>query len=148
MTEEVLVRVTGIQRPPQQEEAEEPISVMTTGHFFIRDGVRYVCYEEIFEEAGVSTTNTVKILPDMLEVKKEGAVSVEMLFQEHHKTATLYGTPFGDIEMGIATTRYRMQESQDKLDVSVAYALELNGEHAADCELRIEVIAKGSHITL
>ena len=51
MTEEVLVRVTGIQRSGQQpEENDEPISIVTPGRFYMENGHRYVKYEEVFEE--------------------------------------------------------------------------------------------------
>ena len=71
MTEEVLVRITGIQRPEQQpEQNEEPISVVTSGRFYTENGHRYVTYEEIYDEAELSAINTVRITPEILEVKR------------------------------------------------------------------------------
>lgn len=149
MTEEVLVRVTGIQRSGQQpEENDEPISIVTPGRFYREDGHRYVAYEEVFEEAGLTAANTVRMTPEALEVKKDGAVNVQMVFQENRKTFSMYGTPFGEIEMGIATTRYAFDETEDKICVDVCYVLEMNGEHAADCELHMEIFAKGSQFSL
>ena len=149
MTEEVLVRVTGLQSPPEEEQtAQEPISIVTSGRFYIENGERYVEYEEVYEEAEMSAVNTVKLHPEVLEVTKSGAINVQMIFQENRKNMSMYGTPFGEIEMGISTTSYTMQESDDKIDLDVKYALEMNGEHAADCELKLEIMAKGSSFTL
>ena len=149
MTEEVLVRITGIQRPEQQpEQNEEPISVVTSGRFYTENGHRYVTYEEIYDEAELSAINTVRITPEILEVKKDGAVNVQMVFQENRKTVSIYGTPFGEIEMGIATTRYGFDETEDLIRLDVCYILEMNGEHAADCELHMEIFAKGSQFSL
>lgn len=149
MTEEVLVRVTGLQSPPEEEQtAQEPISIVTSGRFYIENGQRYVEYEEVYEEAEMSAVNTVKLHPEVLEVTKSGAINVQMVFQENRKNMSMYGTPFGEIEMGISTTSYTMQESDDKIDLDVKYALEMNGEHAADCELKLEIMAKGSSFIL
>ncbi len=149
MTEEVLIRVTGIQSSADEPQtAEEPISIVTTGRFYTESGERYVQYEEVFEEAGMSAVNTVKLHPEILEVTKSGAVNVQMVFQESRKNMSMYGTPFGEIEMGIATTSYTMQETEEKIDLDVRYALEMNGEHAADCELKLEIMARGSSFTL
>ena len=149
MTEEVLVRVTGIQHSGQQpEENDEPISIVTPGRFYMENGHRYVKYEEVFEEADLMAAHTVHITPEILEVKKDGAVNVQMVFQENRKTVSMYGTPFGEIEMGIATTRYGFDETEDKIRLDVSYVLEMNGEHAADCELHMEIFAKGSQFSL
>lgn len=149
MTEEILVRVTGIQRSGQEPEAsDEPISIVTPGRFYKKDGYRYVSYEEVFEEAKLTAVNTVRITPEILEVKKEGAINVQMVFQENRKTFSMYKTPFGDIEMGIVTTRYTFGETEDKILLDVFYVLEMNGEHAADCELHMEIFSKGSQFSL
>lgn len=149
MTEEVLVRVTGIQRSGQQaEENDEPISIVTAGRFYTENGHHYVSYEEVFEEAEMSAVNTVHITPEILEVKKDGAVNVQLVFRENRKTVSMYGTPFGEIEMGIATTQYNLETTEDRIGVDVCYVLEMNGEHAADCELHMEIFAKGSQFSL
>ena len=149
MTEEVLVRITGMQRPAQPEEQnDEPITVVTSGRYYVENGHRCVTYEEIFDEVELSAINTVHIAPDILKVKKEGAINVEMVFQENRKTLSLYGTPFGEIEMGIVTTLYDFMETDEQIRLDVCYALEMNGEHAADCELHLEIFAKGSQFKL
>lgn len=149
MTEEVLVRVTGIQTLQQApEEENEPISIVMPGRFYTENGQRYVRYEEVFDEAELSAVNTVRICPDVLEVRKNGAIDVQMVFQEGRKTMSVYGTPFGNIEMGISTTDYDFAETEDKIRLDVRYVLEMNGEHAADCELCMEIMAKGSQFSL
>ena len=149
MTEEVLVRVTGIQSSPEESQtSEEPISIVTSGRFYTENGERYVQYEEIYEEAEMSAVNTVKLHPEVLEVNKSGAINVQMIFQENRRNMSMYGTPFGEIEMGISTTSYTMHETDDRIDLDVKYALEMNGEHAADCELKLEIMARGSSFTL
>ncbi len=149
MTEEVLVRVTGIQSSPEEPQtSEEPISIVTSGRFYTENGERFVQYEEIYEEAEMSAVNTVKLHPEVLEVNKSGAINVQMIFQENRRNMSMYGTPFGEIEMGISTTSYTMHETDDRIDLDVKYALEMNGEHAADCELKLEIMARGSSFTL
>ena len=40
--------------------------------------------------------------------------------------------------------KLEIKETEDEMDVEVDYALELNQEHAADCNIRINVKSKGS----
>ena len=147
MTEEVLVKITSIQRNGAYEESE-PISIMTPGRYFTNEGNAYVRYEEVMDEEGLSTVNTAKIHPDYFELKKNGAVNVHMLFQNNKKNISYYETPFGQIEMGISTTSYRKEETEDKISVFLRYAMEMNGEHTADCELTLEILAKGTAFSI
>lgn len=143
MTEDVIVRVKGIQIM-EGEQPQEPIEIVTAGRYFSRGGIHYVRYEEMLEENGEATVNLVKLQPGTMEVSKKGVVNVQMEFEENKKNLSCYTTPFGPIRMGISTTYYRIQESEEKLEAEVHYALEMNEEHAADCRLRIEITAKNS----
>ena len=42
--------------------------------------------------------------PEGLEVRKKGAVNVHMVFEPGKKNMTYYTTPFGTLQLGIATT--------------------------------------------
>ena len=89
------------------------------------------------------TKNRIKIAPGILELTKNGVVSVHMLFEEHKMNITHYHTPYGALEMGIDTKQVLIDEEEDCLQVSVTYALEMNQEFLADCDISITVRSKG-----
>ena len=90
-----------------------------------------------------TTKNRIKIAPGMLELTKNGVVNVHMLFEEHKKNVTHYHTPYGSLVMGIDTQKVEIFENENELKVNVGYALEMNQEFVADCNIKITVQSKG-----
>lgn len=141
MTKEVLITIRGLQNGPQTD--GEPIEMITTGEYFYKNNKHYILYEEVMEGDTNITKNRIKIAPGMLELTKNGVVSVHMLFEEHKMNITHYHTPYGALEMGIDTKQVLIDEEKDCLQVSVTYALEMNQEFLADCDISITVRSKG-----
>lgn len=141
MTKEVLITIRGLQNGPQTD--GEPIEMITTGEYFYKNNKHYILYEEVMEGDTNITKNRIKIAPGMLELTKNGVVSVHMLFEEHKMNITHYHTPYGALEMGIDTKQVLIDEEEDCLQVSVTYALEMNQEFLADCDISITVRSKG-----
>ena len=88
------------------------------------------------------TKNTIKITDKSVEVKKKGVTNVQMIFEENKKNLTYYATPFGNLQMGIAATKIAVKEEEQGLNLAIDYALEINAEHAADCQIQINVKPK------
>lgn len=141
MTKEVLITIRGLQNGPQTD--GEPIEMISTGEYFYKNNKHYILYEEVMEGDTNITKNRIKIAPGMLELTKNGVVSVHMLFEEHKMNITHYHTPYGALEMGIDTKQVLIDEEEDCLQVSVTYALEMNQEFLADCDISITVRSKG-----
>lgn len=141
MKQDVLVAVAGLQYEVDEEEAVEVISA---GKYRFVDGKHYISYEETLEadeqdEGGVSR-NLLKISPEIVELSKKGYSNVNMVFEEGKKTMTYYNTPFGNLLIGIYTTRIQVVEKQEGLIAIIRYALDVNYEHISDCEITIKVI--------
>lgn len=62
-----------------------------------------------------------------------------MIFEENKKNLSMYQTPFGVMDMGIATTRIELMEEPERIFLEVDYALELNGSYVGDCSIQLEV---------
>ncbi len=138
MEKEVLVHIRGLQMLDESG-GHEPIEIVVPGEHYYRNGSHYIKYEEILDESGEPTTNYVKMSGDAMEVRKKGLVNVHMVFERGKKNMTYYSTPFGTIQMGIAATELKFNESDTDLDMQVSYALDFNDEHVADCHLGIFV---------
>ena len=142
MTKEVIVTICGLQSGPDTD--GEPIEMITTGEYFYKNNKHYILYEEVMEGETVPTKNRIKIAPGYMELTKRGLVSVDMLFEENKKNITHYNTPYGSLLMGIEAKKVEIAEAEDEIKVSVDYALELNEEHAADCDIKITVRSKSA----
>ena len=145
MTKEVLVRIKGLQLINEGE--EEPIEVIAPGTYFEKNGKHYIKYDEVLEGFDGTVQNLIKVDKSCMEVTKRGVANVHMIFEENKKNLTYYSTPFGNLRIGISARDISLSAGKDSLDVSVDYALEVNYEHLADCNIRMNVQAKkGAHL--
>ena len=131
MKKDVLIRVRGLQMMDTEDE-QEPIEIVVPGQYYYRNGSHYLRYEEMMDDTAQPTVNYIKLSPQGVEVRKQGQVNVHMVFEQGKKNMTLYSTPFGTLQMGIAATGLEMMEDEDCIQMKVDYALDMNDEHVAD----------------
>lgn len=65
-----------------------------------------------------------------------------MLFEKDKKNMSYYYTPFGSLLIGIEAKKIGIEEQEHNIDVAVSYALEINYEHLADCEIKLNIKSK------
>ena len=143
MTKDVIITIRGLQFV-RNEEDMEPVEVVTPGEYYKKNGQHYLLFDEAVEGFEETTHNMMKFKEDQLEVRKKGLINVHMYFEENKKTISFYQTPFGVMNMGIAATNIQVWEGQDKIDLLVNYALELNDNYVADCTIQMNVQSKES----
>lgn len=146
MTENVLVRVCGLQKVGEE---EEEIEVMTGGIYRKSGNFHYVKYDECYDQDGYLqevTKNLIKISKDYsrIEVTKTGLTKVQMVFQKGEENQSFYETPFGLLAMGIRTDHIEVDEQEDQMNIKILYGLDINYEFVADCEITIRVTSKGT----
>lgn len=141
MTKDVLVTIKGMQFDG---ESGDTIETVNFAQYYMKNDGHYVIYDELTEGEAQTTKNILKFKGKCLELTKRGLVNVHMMFEEGQKTMTNYSTPFGDILMGMDTQRVMlMEESETKLQLQVDYALEVNYEFLADCQIIIDIAPSG-----
>lgn len=143
MKKDVLIHVCGLQMI-NPEDGEEPIEIVVPGQYYFRNGSHYLRYEEMMDDTTQTTVNYIKMSSKGVEVRKQGQVSVHMVFEQGKKNMTFYSTPFGTLQMGIAATGLELKEEEDNIHLKVDYALDVNDEHVADCYLTVRAQSKDS----
>lgn len=141
MTKEVLLTLQGLQFD-QREEDSDKIEMVTVGDYYKKNDRHYVVYEEVTEGFEQSTKNRLKFSDHMVELTRNGLVTVHMVFQENKKNMSNYNTPFGQILVGIDTKRINIDEKEDNIVVDVDYALDINYEFLSDCHIKIDIRSK------
>lgn len=142
MTEDVLVSVRGLHTLNTAQ--DEEIEVFSAGKYYFRNGKHYLLYDEQVEENGDVVSNRITLKDGGLEIVKKGAMNAKMTFLREERTECWYETPFGEMLVGLEVTDMKTVEEEDLLEIHIAYRLELNYEHVADCRIRIRAVAKGS----
>lgn len=138
MEKEVLLALKGLQFT-MDEEGAQALETITPAEYYKKNNSHYVIYDEVTEGFEDSTKNIIKFSDSQMEVTKRGLVNVHMIFEEKKKNMTSYITPFGNIMIGIDTDKVDIKEDQDRIKVNVAYSLEANYEHMADCRIEMNI---------
>ena len=143
MTKEVLVSIKGMQFDG---ESGDTIETMNFAQYYLKNDGHYIIYDEMVEGESQVTKNILKFKGKTFEMTKRGLVNVHMVFEEGQKNMTNYSTPFGDILMGMDTSKVEISETEEgsKLKITVEYALEVNYEFLADCTIEIDISARNT----
>lgn len=140
----VLISTTTYQRDIDP----EPMKAEYRGSLYEKNGARYVRYEI----DGVQ--NLVRFTHEEVEVTRTGAAHSKMVFRRGERTKTLYDTGSGALDMEIVTRDIRVSEHilsvgdhstgdhvniGHDITIELIYDLEIGGQHATVCELRMEI---------
>ena len=141
MTKEVIVKVTGLQ---YMEEENEPIELITKGEYYNKNGKHYLIYDEIVEGVEGISKCTVKFKEGSFEILKKGSTNVHMVFENGKKNVTYYGTPFGNVLLGLDTRGVEVEEKEEEISIEVRYGMDVNYEFLADCHIRMNICSINS----
>ncbi len=98
----------------------------TAGSYFFDDGVGILTYQES-ELTGLEGTRTsVMVTPKQVVVDRNGLITSRMVFQEGLRDSFPYETPFGQIMLGINTSRIRHSFDENGGDVEIDYVTDLS----------------------
>ena len=137
MDKDVWVSVAGLQFGDNPE--GEKIEIITPGSYYKKKDKHYLLYDEVVEGSDEVTKNIVRFDGDMLSISKSGFTNVEMIFEKNKRNMTNYVTPYGTLLVGIDTDRIDIRESDDKINIDIDYALDINYEHLANCKIKMEI---------
>lgn len=136
MTKDVLITISGVQ---MLDEEDMDVEMVTRGDYYQRNGKHYILYDEVMEGFEGTVRNVIKVSPESVDIIKQGAASTRMQFEKNKKNLSCYTTPLGDLMIGIQANRISIDEGQDHLKINVEYSLDINYQHASDCNISVSV---------
>lgn len=142
MTKAVIVKISGLQFG--SEGGDDAVEMITSADYYKKNGKHYIIFDEVAEGFSEATRNIMKLNEDSLEITKRGVANVHMMFEKDKKNMSYYHTPYGSILIGIDAKKLELSETEERIGMKVEYALEMNYEHTADCEIMLEVCARGN----
>lgn len=80
-----------------QDGEKEYTTIQANGHFFHKDGVDVLIYNELYDDEAVR--NLVTIRPERTTIKRSGALAMNQQFYVNQKTETYYRHPYGRLHM-------------------------------------------------
>ncbi|MDE7422479.1 MAG: DUF1934 domain-containing protein [Lachnospiraceae bacterium] len=139
MTKNVIVSIKGLQTMGSGE--DDTVELISAGIYKEENQQQIVEYEEVDEENQEITKVMLVIADGHVEIRKSGVAQVHMIFEEKQKTTSCYYTPYGELMMGLDTTKIKKIKTEDSMAVILQYGLEINYNFVADCNIVIKVIS-------
>ncbi|SKB54316.1 Uncharacterized beta-barrel protein YwiB, DUF1934 family [Lachnospiraceae bacterium] len=136
MIEAVLVSIRGFQFGGDN--GEDSVEVVTNGKYKKKGNKGFLRFEQ-YEEGEAVSKNILTFEDGSVSLTRRGGSQLHMSFIAGKKTLTSYGTPFGEIVLGIDTTSIRIDESEKEIKLTINYKMDMNYEYLTDCELTVVV---------
>lgn len=135
MTKDILISITGMQTL----DTGEAVEVINTGTYYKKNDTHYVLFEEVYEGFYETTKNRIKFRPGFLQVTKKGVMNTNMEYDIKNQTYCMYATPYGEIMLGIRTTKLELEEGKDEIVLHAHYALDAQNQFLANCQIKIVI---------
>ena len=123
MTKDILINISGLQ---MDVDPNDPIEMMTTGAYYLRNGKHYILYG-----------------PKSVELTRKGGQSSHMVFEEGKENLSYYDTPFGSLLMGVNTSNIDWIEEEEQMHLKVDYDLSMNSDHVSKCKIDVNIRPNG-----
>ena len=121
---------------------KDAVETAQTAQYFKRNDSHYLLYEEDMEGFDGTCKSRIKFRDNMLELTRQGAVEMHMIFEENKRHMIPYNTPYGQLMLGIETGRVLVEEQEDQIHVTVEYTLDHEGEPLSESCLKIHIREK------
>ena len=140
----VIVKVTGEQKDAAGDIGRIEMTAM--GEHYFRNGKHYIIYEDTSLVEGAPASTMLKVAADSLTLTRRGAVEQKQRFSPQSESRSRYRTPFGALDLCVATQRLDIAYGSVSGRIDVSYDMHINGEWQSANELHIEVEADVSEL--
>lgn len=121
---------------------KDAVETAQAAQYFKRNDSHYLLYEEDIEGFDGTCKSRIKFRDNLLELTRQGAVEMHMIFEENKRHMIPYNTPYGQLMLGIETGRVLVEEQEDQIHVTVEYTLDHEGEPLSESCLKIHIREK------
>jgi len=139
MRETFLINIRGLQFYSEPDD-DTDIVLTTEAGFEFQDGVFFVDYEETEITGYAGTKTVIEIGSDYVSLRRTGTLNTDMLFMKDRKTSSSYNTPYGELLIGILTSKLEIDVDENGGKVSVEYYVDINNQSTSknifDLEIR------------
>ena len=134
-----LISIKGCQFLSGMTENDNCIEFVTDGDYTMSNGVGEISYAES-ELTGYVGCNTVfQIMKDRILLKRDGAISSEMIFDPARKHNFVYDTPVGSLLFGLSTQKIINDLDENGGRLEIKYALDIDSRVISNNSFEINV---------
>lgn len=136
---EVLISIVGEQDANGQKDRSE---LLTDGMMTVTpDGVR-LSYRESAATGMEGTDTTLTVQPEKVTLSRTGTHAGLLVLEHKRRHLCSYGTPYGDLMLGVFTEKMEQEMTENGGSVRLAYTLDVGGSMLSRQELSVTVRPK------
>lgn len=136
MKDNVLIKITGLQ---SLDEISDSVELMARGKYYEKNEKHYLLYDDIEEETGVKTKNTIKFTDNHVELTRNGVISGKLVFKKGENNQSLYSTPYGDMLLEVMTKDIELKKISESINLRIDYELYANNNKVSDSRIEIDI---------
>ena len=120
--------LVSLQAVARRDDAEEPITLLTSGRLTLEDGRSVLTYEEVLDEALPPQPVTVTLEDDTLMMERGGDYATQMIFRRGQRYEGQYDTPFGSMDLALFCTRLKAQLDESSAITETKFSAAVEGD--------------------
>lgn len=137
MTKDVMISIRGLQ---EYENADnDSIELVTAGTLERTEHGYSLSYQESAITGMEGTTTSFEISPRMVTLTRTGMVCSQMVFEAGRRHLSLYQTPYGSMEVGVAARSVRSTIGEQGGELEIDYAIDIDHALAGENTFHIKV---------
>ena len=136
MNNNVVIKISGLQ---VVENTGDNVEMIAMGKHYIKNNKHYLLYDEIDEESGATTTNTIKFNEERAEVLRKGIINGKLVFEKGDNNQSIYSTPYGYLLVEVLTKNIALKEQAENVNLTIDYELYANNSKVSDSKIEIDI---------
>lgn len=125
----------------ETEDDRSETELMTEGTLEEQNGVWKITYEDSDATGFEGATTTITADGSQLvSIVRTGTANSNLVIETGKKHYCLYGTPFGDITVGIFTHKIENSLSENGGSLYLKYTIDVNSAYMSDNEIYLDII--------
>lgn len=136
-TKDVIISIEGFQA--YEDTDNDDICLVTEGKLTQQEDALDLSYEESALTGMEGTTTTFQIRGPRVTLLRTGTVCSQMVFEEGRRHLSLYSTPYGNLEVGVSTSKLRSTLSSAGGRLEIDYSIEIDHALAGRNTFRVSV---------
>lgn len=137
--ENYIITIDNIQR---HDSGEDRFTFSTVGDYFTEGDTRVIAYQDSAATGFEGSETTLHVSPGMVTMIRTGEYASSLILEKGKRHTCHYGTPIGDLPLGIYTSRLNNELTDSGGTLDFSYSLDLNANLFASTDLKITVREK------
>jgi len=127
MKNKVNIAIRSIQGSLGEEPVDnEVVNMSVIGDLYEKQGHVYVVYEDMILNPENPVKTTIKIYDNKVDIRRYGGIEHHLTFEAGKPHHSHYETPFGILDIKVATKSLEVDYNETSLDINIKYELSVN----------------------